>query len=150
VIVLRGIMIALARPLVAEYHWVLYIFAAFLIFTGIKMLVVTDDQHIDMSPEPRAALPEARLNVTEGLHGSAFFVQEPDPETGKLMRFATPLFLALVMVEIADLVFAVDSVPASSRSPPTRSSSTPRTSSPSSACARCISRWRRSSTASTI
>jgi tellurite resistance protein TerC len=111
VIVLRGIMIGLGAALVAEYHWVLYIFAGFLIFTGIKMLV-TDDQHIDISQNPVLRFLKRRLNVTEGLRGSAFFVQEPDPKSGKLMRFATPLFLALVLVEIADLVFAVDSVPA--------------------------------------
>ena len=111
VIVLRGIMIGLGAALVAEYHWVLYIFAAFLIFTGIKMLV-TDDQHIDISQNPVLRFLKRRLNVTEGLRGGAFFVQEPDPKSGKLMRFATPLFLALVLVEIADLVFAVDSVPA--------------------------------------
>ncbi|MFZ1510544.1 MAG: TerC family protein [Tabrizicola sp.] len=111
VIVLRGIMIGLGAALVAEYHWVLYIFAGFLIFTGIKMLV-TDDQHIDISQNPVLRFLKRRLNVTEGLRGGAFFVQEPDPKSGKLMRFATPLFLALVLVEIADLVFAVDSVPA--------------------------------------
>ena len=111
VIVLRGIMIGLGAALVAEYHWVLYIFAGFLIFTGIKMLV-TDDEHIDISQNPVLRFLKRRLNVTEGLRGGAFFVQEPDPKSGKLMRFATPLFLALVLVEIADLVFAVDSVPA--------------------------------------
>ena len=111
VIVLRGILIGLGAALVAGYHWVLYIFAGFLIFTGIKMLV-TDDQHIDISQNPVLRFLKRRLNVTEGLRGSAFFVQEPDPKSGKLMRFATPLFLALVLVEIADLVFAVDSVPA--------------------------------------
>ena len=111
VIVLRGIMIGLGATLVAQYSWILYIFAAFLIFTGIKMLV-TDDQHIDISQNPVLRFLKRRLNVTEGLRGSAFFVQEPDPKSGKLMRYATPLFLALVLVEIADLVFAVDSVPA--------------------------------------
>ena len=52
------------------------------------------------------------MNVTEGLRGNAFFVREPDPATGKLTRYATPLFLALMLIEVADLVFAVDSVPA--------------------------------------
>jgi tellurite resistance protein TerC len=111
VIVLRGIMIGLGATLVAEYHWLLYIFAAFLIFTGLKMLV-TDDQHIDISQNPVLRFLKRRLNVTEDLRGNAFFVREAHPATGKLMTFATPLFLALVMVEIADLVFAVDSVPA--------------------------------------
>lgn len=111
VIVLRGIMIGLGATLVAQYSWVLYIFAAFLIFTGIKMLV-TDDEHIDISQNPVLRFMKRRLNVTEGLRGNAFFVQEPDPKSGRLVRYATPLFMALVLVEIADLVFAVDSVPA--------------------------------------
>ena len=54
----------------------------------------------------------SRLRVTDTLHGERFFVKLPDPKTGKLVSFATPLFLALVMVEFVDLVFAVDSVPA--------------------------------------
>ena len=111
VIVLRGIMIGLGATLVAEYHWLLYIFAAFLVFTGIKMLV-TDDEHIDISRNPVLRFLKRRLNVTEDLRGNAFFVRETDARTGKVATFATPLFLALVMVEIADLIFAVDSVPA--------------------------------------
>jgi tellurite resistance protein TerC len=111
VIVLRGIMIGLGATLVAEYHWLLYIFAAFLIFTGLKMMV-TDDQHIDISQNPALKFLKRKLNVTETLRGNAFFVREQSPATGKLATFATPLFLALVMVEIADLIFAVDSVPA--------------------------------------
>jgi tellurite resistance protein TerC len=54
---------------------------------------------------------ENRMNVTDRLHGNAFFVQQPNTQ-GRVVRYATPLFLALVLVEIADLVFAVDSVPA--------------------------------------
>ena len=111
VIVLRGIMIGLGATLVAQYSWILYFFAAFLIFTGIKMLV-TDDEHIDISQNPVLKFMKRRMNVTDKVHGSAFFVQQADPKSGKLVRFATPLFLALVLVEIADLVFAVDSVPA--------------------------------------
>jgi tellurite resistance protein TerC len=111
VIVLRGIMIGLGATLVAQYGWVLYVFAAFLIFTGIKMLFVSEENH---SVEDSRFLKflKRRMNVTEGLRGNAFFVREPDPKTGKLTRFATPLFLALILIEIADLVFAVDSVPA--------------------------------------
>lgn len=111
VIVLRGLMIGLGATLVAQYHWVLYIFAAFLIFTGIKMLV-TDDQHMDISENPVLRFMKRRLNVTDALRGNAFFVREAHPRTGKLVTFATPLFLALVLVEVADLVFAIDSVPA--------------------------------------
>jgi tellurite resistance protein TerC len=111
VIVLRGVMIGLGATLVAQYGWLLYIFAAFLIFTGIKMMV-TDDKDMDISQNPVLRLMKRRMNVTDDLHGNRFFVRKPDPATGKLTRYATPLFLALVLVEIADLVFAVDSVPA--------------------------------------
>ena len=111
VIVLRGIMIGLGATLVAQYSWVLYIFAAFLILTGIKMLFM-GDKPMDISQNPVLKLMKRRMNVTEELHGHDFFVKKPDPKTGKLVRFATPLFVALIMVEIVDLIFAVDSVPA--------------------------------------
>lgn len=111
VIVLRGLMIGLGATLVAQYHWILYIFAAFLIFTGLKMLV-TEEKEMDLSQNPALRLLRRVLRVTDDLRGRAFFVREPDPKTGKLALFATPLFLALVLVELADLVFAVDSVPA--------------------------------------
>ncbi len=111
VIVLRGIMIGLGATLVAQYSWVLYIFAAFLILTGIKMLFV-GDKPMDISQNLVLKLITRRMNVTEELHGNDFFVKIPDPKTGKLVRFATPLFVALIMVEIVDLIFAVDSVPA--------------------------------------
>jgi tellurite resistance protein TerC len=111
VIVLRGIMIGLGATLVAQYSWVLYIFAGFLILTGIKMLFM-GDKPMDISQNPVLKLIKRRMNVTEELHGHDFFVQKPDPKTGKLVRFATPLFVALIMVEIVDLIFAVDSVPA--------------------------------------
>ena len=111
VIVLRGIMIGAGATLVSNYGWVLYIFAAFLIFTGIKMLV-TDEKETDMAANPVLRFMRKRFRVTEGLRGNSFFVTEPDPKSGKLVRWMTPLFLALVLIEIADLVFAVDSVPA--------------------------------------
>ncbi len=111
VIVLRGVMIGLGATLVTEYHWVLYIFAAFLVFTGIRMLV-TEETEVDISQNRVLRILRARMNVTDRLHGSAFFVREPHPQSGRLTTFATPLFLALVLIEIADVVFAVDSVPA--------------------------------------
>ena len=111
VIVLRGIMIGLGATLVAQYGWILYIFAAFLIFTGIKMLV-TDDKEMDLNTNPVLRFMRKRFRVTDKLHGHDFFVIQPDPKTGRPVRWMTPLFLALVLIEIADLVFAVDSVPA--------------------------------------
>lgn len=110
VIVLRGIMIGLGATLVAQYGWILYIFAGFLILTGIKMLMVADKEH-DIGENALIRLMRRMFNVTDGLRGNAFFVTEPNA-AGKMVRFVTPLFLALVMIEVADLVFAVDSVPA--------------------------------------
>ena len=111
VIVLRALMIGLGASLIANFSWVLYLFGAFLVFTGIKMWIVADHMP-DIAGNPVLKFLRRRLRVTPGLHGNAFFVQQPDPATGKPARWATPLFLALCMVEIVDLVFAVDSVPA--------------------------------------
>lgn len=111
VIVLRGIMIAAGAALVQQYSWVLYIFGAFLIATGIKMLVVPEGEQ-DISKNPIVRFMRKHMRVTDELHGQKFFVRQMDPATGKKLAFATPLFLALVVINIADLIFAVDSVPA--------------------------------------
>ncbi|MCE2762611.1 MAG: TerC family protein, partial [Acetobacteraceae bacterium] len=111
VIVLRGIMIGLGAALVQQYSWVLYIFGAFLIATGIKMLVVPEGEQ-DISKNPVVRFMRKHMRVTDELHGQKFFVRQMDPATGKKLAFATPLFLALVVINIADLIFAVDSVPA--------------------------------------
>jgi tellurite resistance protein TerC len=111
VIVLRGIMIALGAALVQQYSWVLYIFGAFLIATGIKMLVVPEGEQ-DISKNPVVRFMRKHMRVTDELHGQKFFVRQMDPATGKKLAYATPLFLALVVINIADLIFAVDSVPA--------------------------------------
>jgi TerC family integral membrane protein len=111
VIVLRAIMIGLGATLVSQFSWVLYLFGAFLIFTGIKMWVI-DRPHARHRQQPAAEVPEAAHARHRRLRGNAFWVRETDPKTGKLERFATPLFLALVLVEFVDLIFAVDSVPA--------------------------------------
>ena len=111
VIVLRAIMIGLGAALVSQFSWVLYLFGAFLVFTGIKMWIIAD--HVpDIANNPLLKFLRKRLRVTDGLHGNAFFVKRPDPQTGKVVQWATPLFLALMLVEFVDLVFAVDSVPA--------------------------------------
>ena len=111
VIVLRAIMIGLGATLVSQFSWVLYLFGAFLIFTGIKMWIIADDMP-DIASNPLLKFLKRHMRVTDGLRGNAFWVQEPDPASGKVVRFATPLLLALVLVEFVDLVFAVDSVPA--------------------------------------
>ena len=111
VIILRGLMIAAGAAIVQEYYWVLYIFAAFLIATGVKMLF-TGDQEMDVANNPAVKFISKHMRVTKELHAEKFFVQVPDEKTGKMVRAATPLFLALVVINLADLVFAVDSVPA--------------------------------------
>jgi len=111
VLVLRGIMIGVGAALVQEYDWVLLLFGAFLVATGIKMLVVKEGE-ADVSKNPVVRVLSRVLRVTPQLHGQRFLVRQPHPVTGKMVLWVTPLFLALVVINIADLVFAVDSVPA--------------------------------------
>jgi tellurite resistance protein TerC len=111
VIVLRAIMIGLGATIVTHFSWVLYIFAVFLIATGVKMVVFADRTY-DVASNPVLRFMRRRFNVTDELHGQRFWVKKPDPVTGKLVWFMTPLFLALVLIEVADVIFAVDSVPA--------------------------------------
>lgn len=111
VIVLRAIMIGLGAALVSNFGWLMYLFGAFLVFTGIKMWMIAD-QEPDIATNPILKFLKRRMRVTDGLRGNAFWVREPDTATGKTVRWATPLFLALVLIEFVDLLFAVDSVPA--------------------------------------
>jgi tellurite resistance protein TerC len=111
VIVLRGLMIAGGAALLAEAYWVLYLFAAFLIVTGVKMMFA-GDKPMDIAGNPVVRWISTHMRVTKEHHGPNFFVQVPDEKTGNTVRAATPLFLALVVINLADLVFAVDSVPA--------------------------------------
>ncbi|WIJ23762.1 TerC family protein [Devosia sp. RR2S18] len=111
VIVLRAIMIGVGATLVSEFGWLLYVFAAFLVFTGIKMLTGGHGE-TDLANNPVLSFMRRRFRVTDNLHGDRFFIRQADPKSGKLVRFMTPLFMALVMIEIADVIFAVDSVPA--------------------------------------
>lgn len=179
VIILRAIMIGLGATLVAQFGWILYIFALFLVLTGYKLLVLTHgvqtwlegwaqarkvaaalwvavcgamayaaylgmaqtgealwvqmlvylltagtaflgvkvaylthEEEKDIADNPLLKWLKRHLPVTDQMHGQAFVVKQPDPKTGKLVWFFTPLFLALIMIEIADVIFAVDSVPA--------------------------------------
>ncbi len=111
VIVLRAIMIGFGATLVSEFGWLLYVFAAFLVFTGIRMMMPGHGE-ADLGKSPVLAFMKRHFRVTEQLHGNRFFVRQADPRTGRLERYMTPLFLALVLIEIADVIFAVDSVPA--------------------------------------
>jgi len=111
-IVFRAIFISLGAAIVNEFTWVLFIFAAFLIFTGWKM-IFGGDHEMDLNQNPVLKFLRKRMRITDTIDNLTFFVRKPDPKgTGRLVLFATPLFLALVMVEVVDVIFAVDSVPA--------------------------------------
>ena len=111
VIVLRAIMIGFGAAMVEQFNWVLYIFAAFLIVTGIKIWLMADKPY-DVGNSTVLRWVRRRFRVTDQLHGESFWVRDLDRKTGRLAWFMTPLFLALIMIEFVDVVFAVDSVPA--------------------------------------
>lgn len=111
VVILRGIMIGLGSELVERFEWVLYIFAAFLIFTGIKMFFLKE-KDTNLSDNPILKWMSKHLRVTPDFHDKRFFVRLADEKTNRRKLFLTPLFTALVLIELTDIVFAVDSIPA--------------------------------------
>lgn len=104
-LLMRGALIAVGATLLKEFHWIIYVFGAFLIFTGIRMALHKNEE---LHPEnnPLVKLLRRIMPVTQGYEGDKFFVRR----AGTLM--ATPLLLVLLMVESTDLIFAVDSIPA--------------------------------------
>ena len=104
-IAMRAVMILGGVWLVSEFAWVLYVFGLFLVVTGIKMLVMAD-QKPDLDQNPLLRWLRGHMRITPGFHGQAFFVHING------LRYATPMFLVLVMIEASDLVFAVASIPA--------------------------------------
>ena len=104
-IIMRAIMISAGAWVVSEFSWVLYVFGAFLLFTGIRMLVAVDAEP-DVVNNPILKFARKHLKVSEGDHGEKFFVRING------VRYVTPLFLVLILIEVTDLVFAVDSIPA--------------------------------------
>lgn len=104
-IILRTVMIFTGSWLIQEFHWILYLFGAFLVITGIKMLWFADHTP-DLAKNPLIRWVRQHYPVTEKLEGEHFFVLRNG------VRYATPLLLALVLVEISDVIFAVDSIPA--------------------------------------
>jgi tellurite resistance protein TerC len=105
-IVMRTVMIFAGAWLIAQFHWMLYVFGAFLLVTGIKMWWFADEKP-DLANNPVIRWLRGHMKVTDELHGERFFVPGRTA-----VRYVTPLFLALVLVEISDLIFAVDSIPA--------------------------------------
>jgi tellurite resistance protein TerC len=104
-ILMRTVMIFAGAWLIAQFHWILYVFGAFLLITGIKMYWAADTEP-DLENNAAIRWLRSHMNITRELHGERFFVMQDG------LRYATPLFLALVLVEISDLIFAVDSIPA--------------------------------------
>ncbi len=104
-LVMRGIMILMGAALIKEASWTLYIFGAFLIYTGFKMFRQRDE-HFDLDSSKFYRLLKRKLRFTSEYHQQKFVVRING------LRYFTPLFLVLVMVEFMDLVFAVDSIPA--------------------------------------
>jgi tellurite resistance protein TerC len=104
-LVMRGALIAIGVGLVTHYHWVLYIFGAFLLYTGIRMLV-THGQEPDPSKSLVVRVARRVLPLTQNFHGKHFVARE----AGKMVL--TPLALAMILIEGADVVFATDSIPA--------------------------------------
>lgn len=112
VLVMRGIMIASGIAIVEHFHWVLYVFAAFLIFTGVKMMLSKDeDENLDDSALIKFF--QKRLRFTKEIDGHRFLTRLPHPKNpDRMVLYVTPLFMALICIEFMDLVFALDSVPA--------------------------------------
>jgi tellurite resistance protein TerC len=104
-IVMRAVMISAGAWVVSEFSWVLYLFGAFLLYTGIRMLVAVD-QEPDVANNPVLRFARKHLRVADDDHGEKFFVAKSG------MLYVTPLFLVLILIEVTDLVFAVDSIPA--------------------------------------
>ncbi len=111
VIFLRGAMILLGAKLVAKFAWILYVFAVFLIFTGVKLLL-GHSKSCDVEHSFFTRFLCRWLRITSECHDKKFFLIQKNPQTGKSQLWCTPLFAALVLIEFMDLIFAVDSVPA--------------------------------------
>jgi tellurite resistance protein TerC len=110
-LVLRGVMIVAGSALVTRFAWTLYIFGAFLVFTGLKMALQKDDAAYNPERDPVLRLARKLVPVTPDYRGDKFFVREPDAK-GRLRYAATPLFIVLLIVDTTDIVFATDSIPA--------------------------------------
>jgi tellurite resistance protein TerC len=104
-LMMRGAFIALGTLLLAKFHWIIYVFGALLIITGVRM-GIRQDERFDAEKNPVYRIARRRLRFTTRYDGQKFFTMENG------VRVATPLFLVLLMVEFTDLVFAIDSIPA--------------------------------------
>ena len=104
-IVMRAVLIYVGALLLAQFHWILYVFGLFLLLTGVKMLVFAKHEP-DLEKNPILRWMRGHMKITNEYHGEKFFVLKEG------VRYATPMFVVLVLVEVTDLIFAVDSIPA--------------------------------------
>ncbi len=104
-IVMRAVLIYVGALLLAQFHWILYVFGLFLLLTGVKMLVFAKHEP-DLDKNPILRWMRSHMKITNEYHGESFFVLKEG------VRYATPMFVVLVLVEVTDLIFAVDSIPA--------------------------------------
>jgi tellurite resistance protein TerC len=111
-LLLRGAMIGMGAALVQRFEWILYIFGAFLVFTGLKMLFQKEESAYDPEKDPVFRMTRKIWPVTTEYHGENFFVEQPDSKSGKMRKHATPLFIVLIVINTTDIVFATDSIPA--------------------------------------
>jgi tellurite resistance protein TerC len=109
-LLMRGAMIAAGTLLITRFHWITYVFGAFLVITGIRMFR-NQEEEIDPEHNPVIKLVRRLVPVCSTYDGQKFFIRAPDAR-GQMRRMATPLFVVLVLIETMDLVFAVDSIPA--------------------------------------
>jgi tellurite resistance protein TerC len=113
VIISRALIIGLGVALVSQFTWVLYLFGIFLVFTGVRMLVRTEVRS-DFATHPVLGWMRRHVRITADFGEGRFWVKAPasDIAVAPLVWWATPLFLALILIEVLDVIFAVDSVPA--------------------------------------
>jgi tellurite resistance protein TerC len=104
-IVLRAIMILLGAWLIARFHWILYVFGAFLFFTGVKMIWAAGKE-MDLEANPVLKLMRKHIKMSDGFDGEKFFTWKNG------VRYATPLFVVMMLIAVTDVIFAVDSIPA--------------------------------------
>jgi tellurite resistance protein TerC len=104
-IVLRALMILVGAWVVSEFHWVLYLFGIFLVITGLRMLIMAEKEP-ELEKNPVLKFARRHLRISTDDHGEKFMLKKDG------IRYFTPLFLVLILVEVSDVVFAVDSIPA--------------------------------------
>jgi tellurite resistance protein TerC len=112
VLILRGLLITAGSALIHEWSWILLILAAFVVWTGVKMIFVAEDEEASMENSRVVRFLEKHLRLTRIQQEEKFFIRVRSPKKDKAVLYATPLFLALLTIELVDVMFALDSIPA--------------------------------------